>query len=185
MSFWTKMGGAGKRVVGSPVEGAKKLLAVEQIKENFGWMKSAAGTLMPSSVKRGRVETFERAMERQRVSHEDLDKFYTNYVLKFWISTILLATGWMVAILYLLDKQWLVLFPIVGFSAICLSQMFVASFRAYQLTNRKFCDVSEWIANRSAWVPWSFELPPPPKPIGSRSRVVAPVVKARPPVKGK
>ena len=45
------------------------------------------------------------------------------------------------------------------FAAICLAQMFAGSFRAYQLSIRRFCDVSEWLVNKSAWIPFAFELP--------------------------
>ena len=163
MSLWSKISGAGKRAVNAPVDGAKKLLGVEQARENLNWMGAIAKTLLPSSIKAGRIETFEHAMERQGVGEVELDRIYTNHVLRFWICSMFLLAGWAVGVSYLVGGQWLALFPLMGFTAICLSQMFSASFRAYQLASRKFCDVAEWLGRRSAWVPTSFDLPPAPR----------------------
>ena len=177
MGMWSKIGGAGKKMANAPVDKAKKLMAIEEAKQNWNWMTTVAKTLMPGSVKAGRIETFERAMERQNVSAEDLERIYTNHVLRFWISGFMLLCGWLVTASYAWSGHWLALLPALGFSAICGSQMFVGSFRAHQVATRKFCDVSEWVANRDAWVPLAFELPPA---VVRRSavRAVAPVKKA-------
>lgn len=183
MSIWSKFTGAGKKVVGSPISGAKKLLGVDQARENLTWMATIAKTLLPSSIKPGRVETFEQAMARQGVSGEDLDRIYTNHALKFWICVILLITGWGVGVGYLMQSQWLALLPLTGFTAICLSQMFAASFRAHQLAQRKFCDVAEWLIRKDAWVPRGFDLPPAPRRPGSKLSAKPPA-KRNPPSSG-
>ena len=174
VSFFNKIGGLGKRVVKAPVTQARKLLAVDEARENYNWISKLAKSLMPGSVKVGRIETFDRAMERQSVTTEDLEKIYTNHVLRFWISFIMLATGLAIAVKFAIEGQFLVLLPSLGFSAICLSQMFSGSFRAYQIAMRRFCDVSDWVANRSVWIPTTFDLPSPvKKPSGRKSAVVS------------
>ena len=162
MGFWSKVGSLGKRAVNAPIERTKKMVGYESAKENFGWIGRLGRSLMPSSLKAGRVETFEHAMARQSVTDDDLDRIYTNHVLRFWICAIMLVTGLAVGLHYLMNGQKLIILPVIGFSAICLSQMFSGSFRAYQLANRKFCDVSEWMSRRDVWVPFTFDLPKAP-----------------------
>lgn len=163
MGVLNKLGSASKKVVTGPVGYAKRLMGIDHAKENLSWMATWAKAMLPSSIKKGRIETFERAMARQGVSEEELDKIYTNYVLKFWIGGMMLALGLAVAINYVIAGSHMVIFPTLGFSAICLSQMFIGSFRARQLGRREFSDVSEWLANPSSWVPTSFIIPPPPR----------------------
>lgn len=165
MGLWKKVGGLGGKVTG----GAKKIIGLDQAKENLTWMASIGRTLLPSSIKAGRVETFEHAMQRQGVGEEDLEKIYLNHVLKFWICVIMLFVGWGVALSYVLSGHWVALLPALGFTAICFSQMFVASFRAHQIGQRKFCDVSEWLGDIGLWVPATFSLPPAKAPQARRS----------------
>ena len=182
MSLWSKISGAGKRTVNAPIDSAKKLLGIDQARENLTWMGAIAKTLLPSSVKAGRIETFEHAMYRQGVSEVELDKIYTNHFLRFWISATLMLAGWIVGGSYLFGGQWLALFPLIGFSAICFSQMFSASFRAYQVGSRRFCDVAEWLARREVWVLTSYDLPPAPSRKSSTLAVVP--TKTTSPTKG-
>ena len=164
MGIMKKVGGLGRRAATAPFRAAKKLVGVDHARDNWRWIISLAGSLSPSSVKTGRVETFERAMERQGVGEEQLRKIYANHVIRFWACSALLLVGLGVLATYAASGKWLALFPGLGFAAICLSQMFGASFRARQLALRRFCDVSEWVADTSSWIPKSFSLPAPPKP---------------------
>jgi hypothetical protein len=163
MGIMKKAGGLGKRLVTSPFRMAKGLVGVDQARENWRWITSLAGALRPGDPNGARVETFEHAMRRQGATEKDLEKIYTNHVLRFWICSLLLLVGVGVVVSYVFSGHALALFPGVGFVAICLSQMFSASFRARQLARRRFCDVSEWLADSSSWVPLSFNLPPAPK----------------------
>jgi len=160
MGFWSKMSEASKRAVSVPVDGAKKIIGIEAAKENFNWITSLAKGLLPSSVRAGRVETFDHAMQRQGVTESDLGQLYSNHVLRFWSSAIMLIAGWIVTITYIVEGDFVALLPALGFSALCLAIMQSGSFRAYQITNRRFCDVSDWFKTRSAWVPLTFKLPP-------------------------
>lgn len=160
MGFWSKISGVGKRAVSAPVEGAKKIVGVEAAKENFNWIARLAKGLLPSSARAGRVETFDHALQRQGVAESDLDRLYSNHVLRFWIGAIMLIAGWIVTLTYVFSGDFVALLPALGFSALCLAIMQSGSFRAYQIANRRFCDVSDWLKNSSAWVPVSFSLPP-------------------------
>lgn len=160
MGLWSKISGLGKRAVSSPIDGAKKIVGVEAARENFNWISRLAKGLSPSSVRAGRVETFDHAMQRQGVTESDLDQLYSNHVLRFWIGAIMLIAGWIVTLTYVFKGDYIALLPAVGFSALCIAIMQSGSFRAYQIANRRFCDVSDWLKNRSAWVPFSFNLPP-------------------------
>lgn len=160
MGVFNKLGSASKKVVTAPVGFAKRLMGIEHAKENLSWMATWGKAFLPSSIKKGRIETFERAMARQGVSEDALDRIYTNYVLKFWIGAMMLALGVAIAVSYAANGSPMVMFPAMGFGALCLSQMFIGSFRARQLGRREFSDVSEWLADPSSWIPTSFALPP-------------------------
>jgi hypothetical protein len=176
MGFWSKVGGTGKKAAMAPVNHAKKLMGIDQARENLGWMAGLARGLLPSSVKLGRVETFEHAMARQDVTSEDLSRIFTNHVLRFWICAIMLLTGLAIGLNYMLAGSLISILPVIGFSAVCLSQMFAGSFRAYEIACRRFCDVGEWLSKPEVWVPLSFSIPDAsaPKKTGA-GLVVAPV----------
>ena len=111
-------------------------------------------------------------MNRKEVTSEDLDRIYTNHVLRFWISLLMLFTGLAVCLSYWLAGNFMSILPMTGFAAVCLSQMFSGSFRAHQLASRRFCDVSEWLARREVWIPRGFSLPSPP-PVKKTGTAVA------------
>ena len=161
MGLFERVGRLGKKSVNASVDQAKKVLGVRDVKENYNWILKLGKGLMPSSVKAGRVETFDAAMERQSVTLEDLERIYINHVLRFWIGCVMLVVGFVIAIKLTFNGDFFILLPIVGFSAICLSLMFSGSFRAYQISRRRFFDVSEWVKDKSAWIPASFALPKP------------------------
>lgn len=142
-------------------ESAKQMLAVEESKKNWNFIKAAAQSLNPKRIKAGREETFEAARERLHVEDEDLEKVYTNQVLKFWVVCILLAGG---IVATLLGQSWIGILPLIGFAALCLAILFNSSFRALQIKERKLFDVSYWAAHPEEWIPTSFSLPPAPVP---------------------
>jgi hypothetical protein len=162
MGIFTSAGNLGKKVASAPVEQAKLIMGLEQAGKNLMWIKAMAMHLRPSAVKVGIVETFELAMERQRVSEHDLQQLFKSRVWTFWVCALMLALGIGIGANFIVDGDWVPLMPLGSYCAMVLAQMFGASFRAYQIENRRFCDVSEWFHKRDAWVPLTFALPAKP-----------------------
>lgn len=150
------------------VEGGKKMVNYDQAKSTWGAIQQLAAGLNPRSVRRGRVETFQSAYERLGLTEESLGKVYQNYFLKLYLSAIVGAGGTLLTGIHLAQgSSFAVVLAFFGFAAVCLSQMFSASFRMYQIRRRQLCDVKEWLKKSAEWFPTSVELPPPPKAKGS------------------
>lgn len=173
MGLWSKITGAGKKAAMAPVGSAKKLIGYDEALANAGWIGGLFKGLMPSSIRAGRIETFDHAMARLKVTSENQSRIYTNYVFRFWIFSAFSVIGLALGARYALAGSLISFLPVAGFEAVCLSQIFVGSFRAYQIANRRFCDVSEWLGRAGSWVPQGFSLPPAPQPKRGGTGLVA------------
>lgn len=150
------------------VQNSKRMINYEQASSTWDAIKQLAGGLNPRSVRRGRVETFQSAYERLGLTEETLAKVYQNYFLKLYLSMVVGVGGTALTALYLAQgSSWAAVLAYLGFAAVCVSQMFSASFRMYQIRRRQLCDVKEWLKRRSEWLPLSVELPPAPKSKGT------------------
>lgn len=150
------------------VDGGKKMVNYDQARSTWASIQQMAAGLNPRSVRRGRVETFQSAYDRLGLTEESLAKVYQNYFLKFYLSLMIGAGGTVLTVVNIIQGNSVaVALAYLGFIAVCVSQMFSASFRMYQMRRRKLCDVSEWFKRGAEWFPTTPELPPPPKSRGS------------------
>lgn len=144
------------------VESGKKMVNYEQARSTWKIIADLASGLNPRNIKKGRVETFQSAYERLGLNETTLGKVYTNYFLKLYVSAIILAGGTALTVMYVINGSGAAVFTYVGFACVCLSQMFSASFRMYQMRLRQLCDITQWIKRPGEWFPTQVSLPPPP-----------------------
>lgn len=141
------------------VDSGKKMVGYEDVKDNWSMIKGWLGSLNPKSIKPGRVETFENAYERLGLTEEDLKNVYKSWFLRFYLTLFVFAIGFFSVVYFVLNDNFISLLPFIGFSAICVSQLFASSFRLYQIRSREFVEVSNWFKNKSEWLPLTIDLP--------------------------
>lgn len=137
---------------GSASDALKSLLAVERHKALIEIILNGLKALDPRRIRTGRVESFDAARTRLKVNNDEIEQIRVNHVLSFWGVFLVLAGAWSY---HASQPFWLgSLIVMLGFSAMCLSLMFQASFRASQLKARTLHSVAEWAGNFEHWLPW-------------------------------
>lgn len=115
-----------------------------------------AAFLNPSRIKRGRVETFDEARTRLRVSNEDIWKARKCWAFCFWgVFCVWLAGLALNAAFFPSSSllQALSIAQVFGFSVMCFAEMFRASFRVSQIEAKKHHSVKYWASKPSLWMP--------------------------------
>lgn len=142
-----------KRRPSSVVNYGKKMIAADQLKEGGQSIVDMAKSLNKNS---GRQETFENAYHRLGMTEEKLKEAYKFYAVRFYmfVGFSVLAFAFM---FYYLFTTPLFSIGILGFLAICLSQIFHSSFRMMQMRHRQLLPPSYWFSNTDEW--WIRPLP--------------------------
>ena len=128
-------------------EYGKKVVGAEQIKENAGFIADMAKSLKPTAT---RYETFENAKARLGLSEKDLEETYKYYTTRFNIFVFFFGIGLVVFAYYLMSLSWSAV-PVIGFLAVCVAQLFAASFRMYQIRRRELVVPMEWFRAPHEW----------------------------------
>ena len=149
MGLFSWIGSAPKRLVGY----GRKVVAGEQIEKGGRYIVDMATGLRAQSDRR---ETFENAYARLGMTEEKMQEAYRFYMNRFYLFAFFGVIGVIVFAYFLIQMTWTAL-AVVGFLAVCLSQLFNASFRMYQMRQRELLPVIEWLRVPSEW--WIRELP--------------------------
>jgi uncharacterized membrane protein len=154
MFQWTK--NKVKNISDGVKDTSKKLVASDTILENAEQIKKMSENILSPKkmIAESKVEKFEEAIDRLKVSPNDLENIFDNYSLLFYLS-ICFSFLLFLSILYklfILKVIWdsLVLLSIFSF---CLVNAFKYSFRCLQIKYRKLCTVNDWWNKSNEWIP--------------------------------
>lgn len=133
----------------------KENVAYDQVVGTGKEIRNVATFLLnPKRIIEGaKVETFEEAQARLKVSDIDLEKNRRNFAIISYIS-VLFALGCFGGALYYLiaDKNILGGIAMLSIMLLCLANTMKYSFRAFQLQHRVLCSVAEWYQS-GQWLP--------------------------------
>ena len=125
----------------------KKVVGTEEIKKNADFIVDMASSL-PSKSKR--FETFDSAYSRLGLTEEKLVETYKYYTTRFNIFFSFFGLGLVFLVYNLIQGSWAV-FATIGFLMFCLAQLFIASFRMYQIRRRELAPPIEWLRDPKEW----------------------------------
>ena len=127
----------------------KKVVAGEEIQKGGQYIADMAKGLRKDS---GRRETFENAYQRLEMTDEKLQQSYKFYNNRFSLFLFFFGLGIAVFIFFMFQSFWSAI-SVFGFLAVCLSQMFNASFRMMQIRHRDLLPVAYWLRTPDEWWP--------------------------------
>lgn len=134
-----------------------KTINAEELAKNWDNMQDfAKSNLDPRNVKKGRVETFEAAMERQSLTEEDIASSYKYYNFRFMIFSAFATLSLIFLLHGILKSQTSSCLIAVAGLLIFTSNMFNSSFRCFQIRHRALFPVKAWIQNPSEWIPENY-----------------------------
>jgi hypothetical protein len=166
--------GKGKRIIMAGFFKKAGDSAAKTVKSTVNWkgitggwrmLGRAAKQIDPRELRNrpARVETFQSAYKRLNLTEKDLAANYQGLFLRFWIAAIFAMGGVALLALYCLNGRFGALLPGLGFLAICAGQMFVASFRSFQIRHRALTPPTLWAKHPEQWAPMGWSLPAAPK----------------------
>lgn len=134
----------------------RSVLGSDMISETHTVIKDMAqSAISPKKmIANSKDETYDEAIERLQVDSIEVYKVYKNHVILLYFSlffSIICFLGCLSSLF--ISKNIMVAASFVAIMLICLANSFRFSFRAYQIRNKKLCDVREWWDNASEWFP--------------------------------
>lgn len=133
------------------------LVSYRRIKDNADEIREHAETVLnPLKQREGREETFQNAYRRLDLDEETLQRVYFTHRLRFYIGLVFMMGALGLMVVALLSPHWWVGLPALAAAAVCLSQMFSSSLRAYQINHRELVGVDVWWNASKEWWPGPF-----------------------------
>ena len=143
---------------------SRKITSADELERNGQYIIGMAKDLAKN--KESRNESFASAYKRLNLDEKKLAETYNYFSLRFYIFVFFLIIGLFIGVLYLFTKPWAAL-AALGFILYCLANMFVCSFRMFQIRKRELFPVSYWTAFPSEW--WPKEFKPLKKPSSKKN----------------
>ncbi len=135
---------------------AKGLVNAEELKDNLDEIKNMANVVLnpKNASKQGKVETFEEAKQRLKLSQEDLKSTYYNFTWMFYIYFIFAIMCYFGVVYYLFfAPAKLPALSFFGIGCFLTAASFKYSFRAFQIKHQKLCSISDWLERKNEWFP--------------------------------
>lgn len=126
----------------------KKVVGAEGIKNNADFIVDMAKGL---SNKPSRFETFQSAYERLGLTEDKLKSNYDYHIMRFNLFFAFIGLALVALVYFSVQGNYLAIVSSLAFVALCVSQLFNASFRMYQIRRRELVSVLEWFNNRDQW----------------------------------
>lgn len=136
------------------------VLNAQEIKGHYQDAKEVVKEQMnPWRRKAGRQETFANAVERMKLSPEDIAAAYKNHSFRFYGFSFFTGLAFFLGAWAAIQGQWLG--TLAGFGAVlaCSAQMFSASFRCFQIRHHELFSVREWWHAKGEWLPGDYTPP--------------------------
>ena len=134
----------------------KQLLSWDTIVKSSRDIKEMSKQVLSPTqqIENAKVEKFEDAVQRLKLSDIDILKVYRNYVICFYLSVLFFISG-MAGLFYAIYAQGEVIHILVIFSILffIFTNIFKFSFRSYQIRYRKLYPVSKWWKESQFWFP--------------------------------
>jgi hypothetical protein len=148
--FSTKASNQGSKLKGF----ARRVSSAEELEKHGQYIVGMAKDVA-SVPEASRQETFESAYQRLGLSEESLRTTYGYYMFRFNLFLFFGVMGIVLGAWYAFNGSWAAL-AVLGFLAICVGQLFVASFRMLQIRRRELFPVSYWMSVPRQWWPTAF-----------------------------
>lgn len=137
-------------------EYGKKVTNMEEIKKNSDDIMDLAGKyLSPKKIiENAKVETFEEAQKRLKVTDGEINQVYKNYAISFYISFAFTCFCFLGFIYYAFFMQQIMAsLSMIAILLLCAINAFKFSFRAFQIKHKKLCSVHDWWERSYEWFP--------------------------------
>lgn len=134
----------------------KKITNAEEIKKHSEDIMDLAGNyLSPKKIlKNAKVETFEDAKRRLKVTEGEINQVYKNYAISFYISLAFAFICFIGFIYYAFFMQQIIAsLSTAAILCVCAINAFKFSFRAFQIKHKKLCSVNDWWERSYEWFP--------------------------------
>jgi hypothetical protein len=142
-----------------------KVVGAEEIRNNHQIMRDSISRLLSWRRREVREETFANAVARLKMDEATIRETQQQFVYRFYLFLGLMLVNVLFMAWSIAEGSWASLMPGLGFFALCLSQLFIASFRAYQISRRELVGVGQWWKDPDAWWPaMPASLPQRPGP---------------------
>lgn len=150
MFQWIKRKGTNAKDFG------KKVVGVEEIKKSVENLKDMATTVLSpkKQIENAKKETFVQAVDRLKITDEDLLRTYKNYIYCFYISFLFAVICFGVMIYNLFIRHQIISsLGTLSIFCFCLANCFKFSFRSFQIKHQKLSSVKDWWERAGEWFP--------------------------------
>lgn len=130
-----------------------KLVGSREIETNHNIIRQSISRLFGWRKREIKEETFANAYARFGLNESKLKAIYSQFVFRFYLFLAFLFVDVFLLALFIAQGNWKGVLPSVGFFAICFTQVFISSFRSYQIKRRELVGFRDWFSDPDAWWP--------------------------------
>lgn len=146
-----------------------KIFGSSEIRANHDIIRQSFQRLTGWKHREIREETFANAYARFNLNEKELKTIYGNFLFRFYLFLSFLFIDVALLAYFIATGNWTGLMPAIGFFALCIVQVFIATFRAYQISRRELVGVYEWWKDPDNWWPKPFKGQKPRNSSGGKS----------------
>ena len=122
----------------------KQVVAYDEVKKNhdthIGIMKK-----LFTPKKSTRIETFEIAKQRLKLTEQDIKNTYSTFFMVWFISVLFLILSVAMQAIYLYQGAYLGALSLIGLEAVLCAVILDKQFRLFQIRNRNLCSLQYFL----------------------------------------
>lgn len=139
----------GQRVIKAP----KEVVNYREIKGGFNYTKSIVQDLNKFRKGSTRVETFEEAVERRRLTEDDLRVFHRQHIILAHIFLFFMALAVLMGVYHFTVANYAGVLTSAAATIVMVAVYIPRSFRAFQIERRELCAFNVWAKSPKNWLP--------------------------------